>query len=209
MEKSFQSFQLGEAAMTLKAIQTKYNGFLFRSRLEARWAIFFDTLGIDYQYELEGFELGKAGRYLPDFYLPHLDCWYEVKPGKLEPEDERKIEAFLEQLDHGHLILACGDIPSPAEPDACFRKGGGWAPGISCGFPGGGWDFPFLWCSCLTGQHFGIQWCGYGNRIKCDCPGQRCDKDNRGVYDPKIVAAFEAARSAQFEFNKTPKGPRQ
>lgn len=26
------------------AIQTEYNGYLFRSRLEARWAVFFDAL---------------------------------------------------------------------------------------------------------------------------------------------------------------------
>ena len=53
--------------MTLKAIQTEYNGYLFRSRLEARWAVFFDALGVDYEYEPEGFELPSGDRYLPDF----------------------------------------------------------------------------------------------------------------------------------------------
>lgn len=41
----------------MKAIETIYNGYRFRSRLEARWAIFFDELKIKYQYELEGYEL--------------------------------------------------------------------------------------------------------------------------------------------------------
>jgi hypothetical protein len=36
----------------------RYNGYRFRSRLEARWAVFFDELGVAYRYEPEGFELG-------------------------------------------------------------------------------------------------------------------------------------------------------
>ena len=35
--------------MSIKAIETKYNGFRFRSRLEARWAIFFDSIGLKYE----------------------------------------------------------------------------------------------------------------------------------------------------------------
>jgi hypothetical protein len=41
----------------MQAIETAYNGYRFRSRLEARWAVFFDALGIRYQYEKEGFDL--------------------------------------------------------------------------------------------------------------------------------------------------------
>lgn len=63
----------------IKAIETKYKGYRFRSRLEARWAVFFDTLGVKWEYEKEGFELGAAGRYLPDFWLPKLEMWAEVK----------------------------------------------------------------------------------------------------------------------------------
>ena len=64
----------------IKAIETTYKGYRFRSRLEARWAVFFDTLGIKWQYENEGYqkevELNtglKTLRYLPDFFLP--DRW--------------------------------------------------------------------------------------------------------------------------------------
>jgi hypothetical protein len=66
--------------MTLKAIETVYNGYRFRSRLEARWAVFFDALAIDYQYEPEGFDLGEAGAYLPDFVLPEFQVYCEIKP---------------------------------------------------------------------------------------------------------------------------------
>ena len=69
--------------MKLKAIQTRYKGYHFRSRLEARWAVFFDTLGIKWEYEPEGFELPGGVRYLPDFRTTSptgLVNWYEVKP---------------------------------------------------------------------------------------------------------------------------------
>jgi hypothetical protein len=68
----------------IKPIETVYNGYKFRSRLEARWAVFFDTAGIRYEYEREGFDLGtRAGRarwYLPDFWLPEHQLWVEIKP---------------------------------------------------------------------------------------------------------------------------------
>ena len=67
--------------MMIKAIETEYAGCLFRSRLEARWAVFFDALDVQWEHEPDGFET-SAGRYLPDFRVelnstPH---WFEVKP---------------------------------------------------------------------------------------------------------------------------------
>lgn len=64
----------------IKAIETEYKGYRFRSRLEARWAVFFDTLGIAWEYEKEGYDLGEAGWYLPDFWLPKSNAWLEIKP---------------------------------------------------------------------------------------------------------------------------------
>ena len=66
----------------MKAIQTRYNGYLFRSRLEARWAVFFKSLGMKWEYEPEGFDLGDGVYYLPDFRVTSpqgLISWYEVK----------------------------------------------------------------------------------------------------------------------------------
>lgn len=66
----------------MKPIQTQYAGCFFRSRTEARWAVFFDALKWDWKFEEEGYEL-KTGRYLPDFKIwPHggEPRWFEVKP---------------------------------------------------------------------------------------------------------------------------------
>jgi hypothetical protein len=46
--------------MTIKPIETHYKGYRFRSRLEARWAVFFDELGLRWEYEREGFDLGDG-----------------------------------------------------------------------------------------------------------------------------------------------------
>lgn len=63
----------------MESIETIYNGYKFRSRLEARWAIFFDAVGIKYEYEPEGIRLTTGDWYLPDFYLPQFHCYFEVK----------------------------------------------------------------------------------------------------------------------------------
>ncbi len=55
----------------IPAIETYYNGFRFRSRLEARWAVFFDCMGVKYEYEPEKFQCGDV-KYIPDFFLPEL-----------------------------------------------------------------------------------------------------------------------------------------
>lgn len=70
---------------TPTAIQTEYAGHLFRSRLEARWAVFFTKLEIEWQYEPQGYSVGGVcdqdppRKYLPDFYLPGTQTWVEVK----------------------------------------------------------------------------------------------------------------------------------
>jgi hypothetical protein len=63
----------------IKAIETLYQGFRFRSRLEARWAYYWDTLGVKWEYEPEGYDLGTLGRYLPDFFLPETNELVEIK----------------------------------------------------------------------------------------------------------------------------------
>lgn len=63
----------------MKAIETSYKGYRFRSRLEARWAIFLDELGIKWEYELEGYKLSTGEWYLPDFWLPDFNRGMHVE----------------------------------------------------------------------------------------------------------------------------------
>ncbi len=69
--------------MTIKPIETTYRGYRFRSRLEARWAVFFDAVALKWEYEPEGFVLPDKTWYLPDFRVVSpqgMVSWYEIKP---------------------------------------------------------------------------------------------------------------------------------
>lgn len=63
-------------AKKIKAIPTKYNGVQFRSRLEARWAVFFDHMRFKWRYEPEPFVAPLWGSYRPDFHIvaPGVTC---------------------------------------------------------------------------------------------------------------------------------------
>lgn len=88
--------------MDIKPIETKYNGYRFRSRLEAKWAVFFDMIGLKYEYEVEGFEM-KGIRYLPDFYIPSLDRWFEIKAKPLSDYEMKKCEEFCYCKDNENI----------------------------------------------------------------------------------------------------------
>lgn len=94
----------------IKAIETEYAGCRFRSRLEARWAKFFDALKIQWEYEPEGFET-SVGRYLPDFRIQVPDdsypYWFEVKP-KGSPYDDRHRVLCVETA---MPLIVARDIP--------------------------------------------------------------------------------------------------
>ena len=103
----------------IKAIETIYNGYRFRSRLEARWAVFFDTLRIKYHYEPEGYQLSNGSKYLPDFYLPDFDYYAEVK-GKNNHliEDLKKARQFVFEKKTAMIILS--NIPNDKNAKGLF-----------------------------------------------------------------------------------------
>lgn len=65
----------------IRPIETRYGGCLFRSRLEARWALFFDLVGIGWSYENDPVCI-DGENYLPDFLLTidGVQVVHEVKP---------------------------------------------------------------------------------------------------------------------------------
>ena len=91
----------------IKAIETRYKGRRFRSRLEARWFIFFESFGLQVEYEREGFVVDGIP-YLPDFYIPAEDLWIEIKPSSIEPTAQVYAESLLMGLP-GRTILVCGE----------------------------------------------------------------------------------------------------
>jgi hypothetical protein len=102
--------------VTIKPIETRYAGCRFRSRLEARWAVLLDKLGIKWMYEHQGY-LTEHGPYLPDFWLPELNTFLEIKGEKPTSKEWVKLQnvidpnkafgAFGVSLEPNQGILPC------------------------------------------------------------------------------------------------------
>ena len=114
--------------LRLDSIPTWYNGVLFRSRLEARWAIFFDLCGFRWDYEPQGFEIDGV-QYLPDFRLYNvvrrIDSEHDSadKPFFVEVKgvmDEASREKIW-RLSRYYPVYVVGEVPFPKGPDDYFR----------------------------------------------------------------------------------------
>jgi len=94
--------------MSVRPIQTRFRGVLYRSRTEARWAAFFESLQLKTQYEAEGFDLPNGESYLPDFFIPSLPLYVEVK-GETPTADERRKAYWLYDLTGVPVLIVIGD----------------------------------------------------------------------------------------------------
>ena len=111
--------------MDIKAIETVYNGYKFRSRLEARWAVFFDEMKIEYEYELEGYKLPSGLCYLPDFRLPELGVFVEVKPSfeAITDDDIKKMLMFSSEKSIQLLLI----VGTPTKQKMSIMNNGDYA----------------------------------------------------------------------------------
>jgi len=204
--------------MMIKAIETQYKGYRFRSRLEARWAVFFDALGLDWEYEPEGYCISKYGCYLPDFFISTLGCFVEVKP-KIEEGDYwhiiDKLTRFHQESDHFVLLLV-------GPPGDEFYKPLSNQSKLFCAdltdSSGGSIDASFVFATKINGnkvyilpdtvgdgmrerEHFSSLSCEGGERI-IDMPdGRKAPKFYTGI---NIIKAAKKARSARFEHGESP-----
>lgn len=177
----------------MNAIETRYKGAHFRSRLEARWAIFFDSIGVRWSYEHEGYSL-PSGNYLPDFFFPELKFWVEIK-GERPTAIEQTLCDELAIATARDCFLFWGDVPYKG---ASAFPGFGYETDSALKFFGlfGGQDVSHLWCQCRECGHFGIEFSGWANRLPC--AHQSADRYD-GSDSPALTKAYEQARSARFE----------
>lgn len=169
----------------IKAIETHHNGYRFRSRAEARWSIFFDTLGLRWEYEPEGFDLGEHGWYLPDFFLPDVDegTWVEVKPDSdpdVRTKVDRRMDLYDEDLDGG-----------PKLRELCRMTGNA---GLLALGPPDLVNYPYL---LSEGKCHWLPAYFYSRCIDRTTPS--LSGSLMYEYTPDCVAAVHAARSARFE----------
>jgi hypothetical protein len=210
-------------------IETEYRGYRFRSRLEARWAVVFDRLGVEWKYETQGYLIGPLGRpYLPDFQLPGLGIWAEVKgdPAALDRtlmEDSTDLNAGLPGSNpyYERCMLVLGDIPPSDEPRAYLHwmvSRAGYAPCEN-------------FCACGDAQWAQVTFQAFPATALIDLRAEGLSVKSPGVLitqvgrpylrppaddlvtpercnfmlaDRKVLDAFKAARSARFEHGEKP-----
>lgn len=144
---------------TIRAIETVYRGIRYRSRLEARWAVFFTELSIPFEYEKETFDLPGVGYYLPDFWLPEQECWVEIK-GAFSQNDGKASRLAK----HGEfpVYLFVGDIPYVTRTEFITHDDS------AVYYPvGSGEDYGYRWCECYACGNLGIQFQGRADRLPC------------------------------------------
>lgn len=173
---------------TINAIPTQYKGIEFRSRTEARWAVFLTELGIEWEYEPEGYQL-LSGWYLPDFWLPQIDAFLEVKPENRE-DDERWSELAIAT---SKRVFVTNGYPKPHD-EWLTKWAGNPEAELEAYFPDGGWDHPYFICQCEACGKWGCEFDGRSARIPCKC-GSSGDKD----YTAHLTN-LAADRAAKFRF---------
>lgn len=118
----------------VRAIETRYLGCRFRSRLEARYAVLFEELGLQWEHEPEGFELSCGKRYLPDFLVRFQPddrdgFYFEVKPTLPTTEEVLKCHCLAKDLNEQRLskgeavrpvFMLCG---TPGHPNVWSGDG--------------------------------------------------------------------------------------
>lgn len=207
----------------MKAIETEYRGYRFRSRLEARWAVFFDALSLPWEYEPEGFELGCGRRYLPDFRVRYPGRgadevhheWFEVKSSLYAiGEDEwlrmidfrRESGLALTILDgtpdmrmYVDVDLAC-KVEEREPKELEFDESGGVIPGTWTER----WSIPDRLTLQKLSQHARWGWLLWGMKGRLWIDDHEACWGPRGIcYDADDYRdAVLASRGARFEFGE-------
>jgi hypothetical protein len=180
------------------ALPTYWHGTTFRSRLEARWAIFFDALGLRWQYEPEGYAL-PAGNYLPDFFLPEIDAWIEVKPEGWNEQAE-KLAMQLSDATGFPAFVAYG-FPDPSRVGLGGPEGDEYSNGSFIAVGPEFWDMHYAFTVCGRCGEPGIAFEARGDRVARTHGHAVSGHGDRGHNGnvPKLVAAYRAGWSARFE----------
>jgi hypothetical protein len=185
-------------------IPTNYGGYRFRSRLEARWAVFYDTAGIRWRYETEGYVTG-AGPYLPDFYIPHLDCFIEIKGECPTLQEQHKSDALCLAL-HKPVYLFFGQIPRMIDAHGPCMEVDRDDPDLPSTHSAWAWfydrggvvfDTNYNWCQCPHCELLGIGHEADARGLRC------CDAPRKAILTgdaPVLVQAYQTARRKQFEY---------
>ena len=87
----------------IAARPTVYHGTRFRSELEAGWARTLDHYRIGWEYEQHACKLPSGAQYLPDFWLPAVRTFIEVKGPHVQRR--HKTEELAKEVNADVIVL--------------------------------------------------------------------------------------------------------
>lgn len=197
-------------ASGIRAIETRYSGCRFRSRLEARYAVLFNALRLRWDYEAEGYQTAD-GWYLPDFvlHLPNKDVLFEVKPeSEMGSSDPRWWGASVAT---GLSLIVAYGMPKPDHLGPDHQPGDGQYILVE---GDGLWDTSYAFCSCPWCGKVGIEYGGRGARV-CGYKAHGLREGEVPFHvdkaysfdDPHLVNAYTIALSARFEHREPDPDP--
>lgn len=184
------SSTLSPTSDSFHAIETWYRGYRFRSRLEARWAVFFTEAGIPFEYETQGYAF-DGQFYLPDFWLPVQNCWCEIKPADPSAEESYKAERVGDGTGKRFYVLV-GDPMPKSEVQTLHHL----TPGADRHYlVSPEWDAGHLWAQCSSCKAIALTFDGREDYIRCECSGKR-----KYHHDtPDLLIAYRMARAERFD----------
>jgi hypothetical protein len=173
----------------IQAQPTVYRGIRFRSKTEARWAVFFDNLDITWVYEPTRQQI-SSGTYHVDFYIPDWDVYVEVKGSDPTDLEIRKC-VDLASVEHKKVLLLQNTPGNSKGEIMVYDNSFDWAG-------------PFHFARCRRCDGFWLISDLEGG-VALSAAAKSCDRcpEKYPVEDDGIKAAAHKARIHRFEISET------
>ena len=186
--------------------ETRYKGKCFNSELEARWAVFFDALGVAYERATEAVDLGELGQCTPGFKLGRLSkkgsesAWIEIRSEPPTDDDVERCVALAKATQCDGFIIAGAPGFREGQPTYSTtailhddRSETGVMALRSCAWYEHSW-YPWIVCPECGGAGIGLM----NEHLPCGgCAQER--SGTASCYEDPLAEAYKAAREARFE----------
>ena len=168
--------------------EINWNGYRMRSKIEAKWALFFENISVEYFYEPDTIALertdGKITNYLPDYFLPEIGCYIEIKLDKCPTEQECS-KCYMLAVQTGKDVFLFYEELGKKNMNGYkyYATTGAFLPQMR-------------WCQCPRCSAFGITHMGLVAELPCGCCKNDGDITNSESY--ALKEAVKRVRSERF-----------
>lgn len=195
----------------------------FPSVPHAQWALFFEDLGIPWQFRIMPFSLGAGVTYLPDFWLVEQRAWFQVGDDAHHDEDLNRWEVFARAAERPGCDHSDPEFCAEAREPDCQVPGSEdrvWLPEqwqvTDPLYSAGGIPVPeqmtdtgpfpntlgtmhtasdnwYQWTVCPSCGFVGAEHAGRADRLACGHGDSSRDKNGQANH-PRLLAAYRLAR---------------